>query len=312
MLLKMFRLIALLCVSGFLGLAGCDRPAPSTPTSMIDGLRESMVKDQPVLLWDTMPASWQQDVDGLVHEFGRKVPAEVYDRTMTTMKKIVVVLKDKKQFVLNTPVVKMMMSSMTPTEREDATKSYDALVALGDALVSSDLSTAAGLQRFDMTSFLTSYGPEAHAAMVTLLTLAAAEEADARMALEAMEAIKKMSATVDSESENTAMVTITMPPLPGGMALPDGGVMPMSKVDDAWVPTSLAMMWPMAMTEAKQQLAQEDMSTSSEQVAQLSMVLSMVDTGLAHFENAENQTEFDQAVSGIMGMLMATGGSDGG
>ena len=29
-------------------------------------------------------------------------------------------------------------------------------------------------------------------------------------------------------------------------------------------------------------------------------------------EPAENQTEFDQAVSGIMGMLMATGGSDGG
>ena len=246
-----------------------------------------------------------------MHEFGRKVPAEVYDRTMTTMKKIVVVLKDKKQFVLNTPVVKMMMSSMTPTEREDATKSYDALVALGDALVSSDLSTAAGLQRFDMTSFLTSYGPEAHAAMVTLLTLAAAEEADARMALEAMEAIKKMSATVDSESENTAMVTITMPPLPGGMALPDGGVMPMSKVDD--VGTDSAghdVADGDDRGEAAARPGGHERQFRAGCAAQ--QLLNMVDTGLAHFENAENQTEFDQAVSGIMGMLMATGGSDGG
>ena len=55
-------------------LVGCDKGTPSTPTSMIDGLRESMVEDKPVLFWDTIPATWQQDVDGLVHEFGRKVP----------------------------------------------------------------------------------------------------------------------------------------------------------------------------------------------------------------------------------------------
>lgn len=284
-------------------LVGCDKGTPSTPTSMFDGLRESMVEDKPVLFWDTIPTTWQQDVDGLVHEFGKKVPAELYDRVMATAKKIVTVLKDKKQFVMNTPMVKMQMSSMTAAQQEDANKSYDAVVSLGEALTSSDLSTAAGLQKFNMTTFLTKYGPEAHTAMVTLLTLAAAEEPQAKQALDAMDAIKKMTAKIDSESGDTAMVTVQMPPLPGGMALPNDGTIPMSKVDGRWVPTPLVMMWPMAINEAKQELAKEDMSTDSAQVAQVTMVLGLVDAGLAHFENAKTQAEFDQAVNGIMGMM---------
>ena len=307
MFLMMKRLIAFLGIMAIVGLVGCDKPAPSTPTSMVDGLRESMVEDEPVLLWNTVPTAWQKDVDGLVHEFGKKVPADLYDRVMTTMKKVVTVLQDKKQFVMNTPLVKMQMSEMTAEERDDAMKSYDAIVVLGESITSSNLSSAAGLQKFDMTVFLTQYGPQAHKAFVTLMKLAAAEEPEARQALEAMDAIKKMSAVVTSESENTAMVTITMPPLPGGMSLPDDGTMPMSKVDGKWVPTPMAMMWPMAIGEAKQQLAQEDMSASSSQVAQVTMVLSLVDAGLGHFEEAKTQAEFDQAVNGIIGMMMGAG-----
>ncbi|MAB82463.1 MAG: hypothetical protein CMJ24_03375 [Phycisphaerae bacterium] len=307
MLSSLIRFAAVLVSLTPLVLIGCDKPAPSTPTSMFDGLRESMVQDKPVLFWETMPATWQQDVDGLVHEFGKKVPAELYDRVMTTMKKLVMVMKDKKQFVMNTPMIKMQMSSMTATEKADAEKSYDAVVALGDALTSSDLSSASGLQKFVMTTFLTKYGPEAHKALVTLLTLASTQEPEAKQALEAMDAIKKMTAKVDSESGDTAMVTVDMAPLPGGMALPNDGTLPMSKVDGSWVPTPMVMVWPMMMSEAREQLANEDMSTDSAQVAQVTMVLGLVDAGLAHFENAKTQEQFDQAASGLMGMM---GGGD--
>jgi hypothetical protein len=303
---QLIRFVVVLAAVAPLALIGCDKAAPSTPTAMFDGLRESMVEDKPVLLWDTVPATWQQDVDGLVHEFGKKVPAKLYDDVMATMKRVVMVLKDKKQFIMNTPMVKEQVATMTATEKEQAAETYGDIVKIGEAITSSDLSTVAGLKKFNMTNFLTNYGPELHVAMMSIMKTAAAEEEDAAQALEFFTAVKKLSAKVDSETGDTAMVSITMPELPAGVNLIPAQV-PMSKVDGRWVPTMMAAVVPQSLAEAKQQLDNEDMSTSSQQVAQAEAVLKMVNLGLSHFENATTQEEFDQAIAGLAGMM---GGSD--
>ena len=301
------RMIKHLVISLFvmlpLAMVGCGGGVPDSPTAMFDAAREAAVKNQPVLVWNTLPSSWQADVDDLIHEIGRKVPAELYDKTMDTARKVVQILKTKKQFVWNTPLVKMQMSQMTPKERADAETAYDAIVTLGEALTQSDLSTAAGLQRFNVKSFLTKYGSRIHTALVAVIRTAAAQEPEAQMFLMVIEGIKNLKASVVSESGSTAVVSITMAPI--GQENMD-----MVKVDGKWVPKEMAEgsdSLPAALAMAKVQLSSQDFSTSSAQVMQVTMMLSMVDAVIGPLEKANTQAEFDQALAGIAA-LMGGGG----
>ena len=298
------RMIKHLVISLFimlpLAMAGCGGGGSDSPTAMFDAARDAAVKNDPVLMWNTLPSKWQADADGLVHEIGKKVPAQLYDKVMATAGMVFNIMKTKKEFVWNTPMVKMQMSQMTPQELSNAKAAYDAIVTLGEALAQSDLSTAAGLHRFAFKSFLTKHGSEIHVALIAVIRAASAEEPEAQQALLMIESVKNLKATVLSTSGDSAVVSVAIPGLPVG-ALPSS--MNMQKVEGKWVPAEMAMKFPMMMSEAHAEISNMDFSASSAEVMQVTMVLTMVDAVIGSLEKATTQAEFDQALAGIAAMM---------
>ena len=298
------RMIKHLMISLFimlpLAIAGCGGGGSDSPTAMFDAARDAAVKNDPVLIWNTLPSKWQADADGLVHEIGKKVPAQLYDKVMATAGMAFNIMKTKEEFVWNTPMVKMQMSQMTPQELSNAKAAYDAIVTLGEALTQSDLSTAAGLDRFAFKSFLTKYGSEIYVALITAIRAASAEEPGAQQALLLSESVKNLMATVVSTSGDSAVVSVTIPGLPDG-ALPSS--MNMQKVEGKWVPAEMAMMFPTMMSAAHAEISNMDFSASSAEVMQVTMLLTMVDAVIGPLEKATTQAEFDQALAGIAAMM---------
>ena len=100
-----------------LAIAGCGGGGSDSPTAMFDAARDAAVKNDPVLIWNTLPSKWQADADGLVHEIGKKVPAQLYDKVMATAGMAFNIMKTKEEFVWNTPMAKMQMKSIQERAR---------------------------------------------------------------------------------------------------------------------------------------------------------------------------------------------------
>ena len=83
----------------FLGLlvlvslfAGCSRneaaPVAETADQAVLQVTEGLADGQPQVLWHALPTSYQQDVTDLIHEFGDKMDAELWNRSFGVVQKI--------------------------------------------------------------------------------------------------------------------------------------------------------------------------------------------------------------------------------
>lgn len=89
-------------------------PAPHGPAETADNavlaVMEGLNQGHPEVLWDFLPESYQRDLNELVHLFARKMDAELWNKTVAVLRKLVVVLKTKKQFLAAdlTPVANLL------------------------------------------------------------------------------------------------------------------------------------------------------------------------------------------------------------
>ena len=64
--------------------------------AVVNGLGEN----QPQVIWQALPASYQNDVSGLVREFAGQMQDSLWDQIFEALTKLTRVLDEKKQFVL--------------------------------------------------------------------------------------------------------------------------------------------------------------------------------------------------------------------
>lgn len=314
MMLPMFKNLTLCALAMFPLIAGGCGSKPETPASMFDAIKEATATNDPVLVWDSFPSSWQAQADGLVHEIGRKVPAEFYDRVMATARKIFVILRTKREFVLNTPLVTRETSQMSPEEYAAFNTIYDAVVTVGSIVTESDLSSAAGLQRFSIGSFLRKHGKALHTSqMVVIRAMATAGgeqgQGMTRTLMVMEQIIPQMGVTILSETDSTATLQITgVEGLHGYLGLQAESSEPlevyveMTKFEGKWVPTEFVDEVPQMMQEAMDMLPLVSNSISQE-ISQATMLLNLVDAIVEPMEKAKTQAEFDQALASIAPLL---------
>ena len=318
------RTWGLLCLALTLLLTGCGGEPGSSftgPTAMPDAVRAAATQGNPALVWGTLPKSWQADIDGLMHDLAKAVPADLYDQAMVTVGKLVHVLQTKKEFVLGSPLVKAGMAELTPSQQAQVGTVYDDVVAFGVAFSSSCVQTTDRLARASVGDLLQEFGPQAWTAVVAVArfqsTTPGYEGRDAKEALVFFEALKNLSATIVSQTDTSAVIAVSMPGLPERQQQQfdrEMGNLAMVPIDGRWVPAKMSSTWAEPISEAKAGIAMlasqfsPDNPQAQQGIMMVQMGLGMFDKMLDDMAKATTQAQFDQALGGMAALMSGMGG----
>jgi len=257
---------------------------PSTPDGTVQTVVTSLGNHQPGVVWAALPASYQKDVNDLIQEFTAKVDHDMYNKSFEVLGKLSNVMASKKQYILNSSFM-----ATVPFDREEVSRQWDSIVAMLDTVIKSDLRSVDSLRKMDVGRFLSTTG-----ARVMAQSVALAE------ALGEDEEIKQLHELKDARVE---LISSDGPNAVVRMSLPNGFTedIELTQVEGKWLPADIAAEWKDEIAEAKAELA--NLSTPEYKMPYMAG-LSAIDTILTSLQNTKSQEEFDQAISGAMGMLM--------
>lgn len=220
------------------------------PNQAVEQWAKDMTKGQIVSLWDSIPASYQTDIEGLAHDFGAKVDTEIYNESIKTLTSISSMLKNKKEIIIE------IINENTPAEKKEeiakATENYDSFVDLINAIVSSKIKDTEGLKTLNVQEFLGEIQPQVAKVAEAGFAIAVKEEKNAWMNDPKCELISKTDDTAEVKDP----------------ASTDGKTIKLSRVEDRWVPTEMVTDWSKNIEEAKKGIASmEAMEPMQKQMA---------------------------------------------
>jgi len=266
---------------------GGSEPAPAATADaaaqqVVDGIRTG----KPVVVWQALPASYQNDVTGIVHAVAGKLDAEMYDKIFAVLGKSKGVLRDKKDFFLNSKALPLSQG----TEIEQLTANWDHAVGVVAALTDSNIATLDGLKSVDIGKLLDSSGADL---MQHVIALAATSKEE--NPFQAMERFKFEI----TEKHDDGSVTMKMTD-PDGHDKNEKFV----QVDGKWLPKEMVDEWDEQMAEARKEIDAMDDQAMLQQKAMVMGMLAAFEVALDGLAQAESQEQFDKAVEGLMGGLM--------
>jgi hypothetical protein len=282
---------AALAAVAAVAMFGCGEPQPTvpdTPDGTVTAVAGALGEGKPQVLWTAMPASYQKDVEGLIRTFAEKMDAEIYDKGFGLLKKLVTVLQEKRDFILDNPNI-----AKGPVDVEKARAKWDSLVSALDALVNSDVSSLESLKTLDVGKFLRTTGSTMMQSAADMSTATPDDKYNTEFASK----MKGVKAEVVSTEGDTATVKITVPG-------EDPKETEMVRVEGKWVPKDLADEWDKRIAEAKAGLAEMSKEKMAEAKPQIMMMLGAAEPMLDQLLKAENQEQFNQAIGQTMGMVM--------
>lgn len=287
----MRRFCLLAAVLLLLPLVGCKHE--TTPDEAMKVMATGMLENKPQLYWETLPPSYQKDVDGLVKDFAGKMDPQIWDSGFGVAKKVVRVLKEKKEFILDSP-----MLPLTKIDPKVLAENWDDVVAAASILVNSDISQLDQLKQLNIQEFLSTTGADLmeHANAVTEKLPQAegvkgtlAEVKNAKFVLVKMEGD---TATVNIESPNQPVESVEM-----------------VKVEGKWILKEVADNWQDSMKKAREFLAGLNSKEMQENKEGMLATMKMVDSQLNLLLDSKTSEDFNGKLSGIaMSMMMGGGG----
>lgn len=264
---------------------------PDSPDGAIVAVTKALAEGNPRGIWDALPASYQTDVNSLIRDYAETTDPVMWDKGFGVAARIAGVLRDKKDFIFNSP-----MMAMNP-QKDEAAKNWDAVVGVLNTVLESDLAKREKLMALDVGRFLGSTGAELFADFESLAKLAPSNQW-----AEGVAKLNGVTAKVLNTTDGIAEVEVSSPG-------ETNKVEKFVQIENRWIPQGMALDWENMMTSARTNLA--GMKEQQQQVnMQTMMIMGMVEGVLAQFENAKSQAEFNMAAQGIFGML--AGGMGGG
>lgn len=170
------RLIVFVCLLGLVGCRDPKSPAevepaktsaeetvkptvlrngmPGTPEAAMRQMIEGLRANRPVVIWQAMPSPFQQEINGLVREFAKKMDPPFWKQFFTTGEKLTRLLVEKKTAILSHPE----LAGLSPSQRQRLERHWDGVVELLTILVHSELADLKRLESFEMGRFLDQTG----------------------------------------------------------------------------------------------------------------------------------------------------------
>jgi len=301
---KLFSFLTLLILAGtFPLLTGCGKSAEQAaqkadqppkalgPDESMQALVDGVNNQKMEALWNFLPASYQGDVNGLVHEFAGKMDAEMYNGTFQSFQRITKLLKDKKEYLLKNQTLKGL-----PVPPEKVAEFWDPTVGLLNAIAQSDLSNLDKLKSFDGGQFLSTTGNQIAKQATAISDLLPKKEGE----LSFSEKMDQVKVTLVSTEGDSATIKIEAP-----------GEEPktetMVKVEDKWIPKNLADNWKSKMDEARKNLAELTPEKVTAQKEQTLAGIKSVNEVLAQLESTKTEEEFNKALDPIVAPVAMLG-----
>ncbi len=268
-------------------LAACGKPKAMTPEQTVQSFSQAVADRKPAAIWELLPPSYQADVNGLVVAAADKSDPDLHAKGSEVFSKLVAVLKTKKEFVLGLP----MLAAIPNADAPKLAANYDSVVAILEAIHSSDLSNLDAMKKFDTAKFLKGPGTTIAEKAGALAEAFGGEEAAKEMA-----AFSNVQIKTTKQEAAAASLEVTR----NGETTP----LEMVKIEDRWIPAEMASDWSSTMTEAKAGIAK---TSPAENKLQVLGMMGAITAVLDQLEKAQSQDEFNQLIMSSVGPFMGGG-----
>lgn len=291
MKIKHFNTLAAVILAGSL-LASCGKSDSGSvsadaakdlgPVETMEFMAKGLADKQPQAIWVILPESYQNDINSLINDFAKSVDPDVYQQSADLVKKLVKVLKDKKDFILDSP----MLGEMLPSE--NIGQGYEAVVGLLDTLVNSEFGDLEKMKTLDLGQMLATTGSKLMTQIEQAAIIMGEEDPFGEISSSTFELV--------SEDGDTATVRITQ----------DGETNEevLKRVEGKWVPAEMVDGFSEMIAEARGTM--EEMDWTEGKMAALT-VISGIDGTLDELLAANSAEEFTGAMMKLMGGLMGGG-----
>ena len=277
----------------------------NTPDGTIKYVLNGLADNKPEVLWEALPAKYQQLIHDEIKKSGASVDAEIQTKTIDVLKKATGVLKNKKTLIIET--VQAMSGGQGEGLPPELTDNWDDVVSLLEIVVNSKSMTPEWLKDPDIGAVLKEDGGKlmSSPAFEKLINMGLKEDADPDAPKDLAEFrkwIKSVDVTLVSSTETTAKVKLS---LTRGESVETQEI-DMVKMEDRWLPKEMAEDIVPVITDIKKgmpmgQVLGSDAQMSDQQKAQLLGFLNTVDKALDTINNAADSNELMAAVGQMMG-----------
>jgi hypothetical protein len=269
------------------GGAGGGAAAPSEPDAYVQDFVNSVAAGDTAKLWAALPPKYQADVKSVIQEAASNLDAEVYDKGFAIAGKLTQVLKTKKNFVVNSPMVGSMVP---PPIKDQVVANWDSIVSGLEAVVNSEIKTIDGLKQADPGKFLASTGNK----------LADIAKSAVPNAQQELDKAKKTKVTLVKKEGDKATLKLETEGEPAKETA-------FQNVEGKWLPAEMVAGWNDSMSEARGAMAQ--LKLPADKKAEVLTALKNADAALDKLLAAPDQGSFDV---GLLGLMAAMGPGPGG
>ncbi len=266
-------------------------PANATVEQFAEIVIGELKKENSIIVWDILPASYQKDIEGLASQAVSKLDPQMFATIRKTLDNIVDMLRKKKDFVLNCKQLKQAAAG-----GGDFVKSYDPAVDLIEAYVGGDILNPTRLSEGNFRELIGNHLANI-AVKVKLLTetipngFPLKQQMSAGLLKDIKYEIKK------STSQEATIVFKT----------PQGDVdIELMAIEGRWLPKEMVQQWEVGIEKAKSQIQSISPEMAKQMKNEVSTMMALSVTPIvSSLKNAGTQQEFDEALDSIVQSLSA-------
>ncbi|MBW2133408.1 MAG: hypothetical protein JRG88_12920 [Deltaproteobacteria bacterium] len=273
----------------FPGLMSCSKSAPQRKTAdqAVNEAIQGLASHQPRVLWDALPASYQKDMEDIVHELARKMDKDLWNKGFALADKAVLVLKRKKALLLASN-----MLSNAPVTTGQLSDNWDAVVGIAEVIAKSELADLEKLKQLDIRAFLSGTGAEFMKRLDALSSPGKKEKA----ALVSRQ-LKSVKTTVLQTDKDTARLKIEIPD-------EVSWEIAFVRVEGKWIPKPVADQWKTGVDRVKKSIAEWSTHFMAEEKRRFLGIMTSIDGILDQLLAAKSPQALESALARGFGLLL--------
>ncbi len=254
-----------------------------TPDGTVRHVITSIENQNPRVLWEALPPSYQRDVTTMIRESAAAADRDLHQAAFSAMSKVVIVLRDKRDFILSQPFL------AGTTDRNEAEQRWGSVVGVFDVLVHSDLANLDRMSSIDVGRFLDETGTRLMKHMASVAELAPDDP---------MARFQQVSVQLVSRDGDRAIVRLTGPDIK-----PDDETVQLVRVEGRWVPAELADNWQSHMADWRRNLSAMSEEQRRRDKPQMLAMFAAMGSVADQLAEATTQEEFNRAAEGALPIL---------
>lgn len=273
---------------------------PKTADAAVKAVVDGFLENKPVVLWDSLPPSYQKDINELVQSAAGKADPALWNAGWELFAKLINVAKTKRDMILGS---EMMAEAKKTVKMDDLKKNWDVVVDVLDTVAKCDLGKIDQAKKADIGKVLSTTGSELMTKLQKLSQLFPPE----KMQDNPWVMLKTVKVTQVKADDATATLKIEG----GGKPAED---VEFVKVEGKWIPMALAAFWKQEIAKAKKEIADAP-KPEPKDIEQMLGMVNALSSAMDTMAKATTQEQFNMGLSQVLGpfMMMADGpGGPGG